>query len=143
MNFRFRCHVHRPLVGVLMVRMILLAFFVLQRRFTRQLGETATVLFPLVFVVFLVRHHFQDEDLLADKENSRDEPVLVAAITRGAACVAKWLDQTLQLRPEGFEPPTYGSEDHCSIQLSYGRNQLFAGYMPRAILRRQCMPASR
>ena len=25
------------------------------------------------------------------------------------------------LRPEGVEPPTYGSEDHCSIQLSYGR----------------------
>ena len=25
------------------------------------------------------------------------------------------------LRPEGFEPPTYGSEDHCSVQLSYGR----------------------
>jgi hypothetical protein len=25
------------------------------------------------------------------------------------------------VRPEGFEPPTYGSEDHCSIQLSYGR----------------------
>src|SRR5713226_4508874 len=26
-----------------------------------------------------------------------------------------------RLRPEGLEPPTYGSEDHCSIQLSYGR----------------------
>jgi integrase len=25
------------------------------------------------------------------------------------------------IRPEGVEPPTYGSEDRCSVQLSYGR----------------------
>jgi Phage integrase family len=25
------------------------------------------------------------------------------------------------VRPEGFEPPTLGSEDRCSVQLSYGR----------------------
>ena len=28
------------------------------------------------------------------------------------------------LRPIGVEPITYGSEDHCSIQLSYGRGVL-------------------
>jgi hypothetical protein len=26
-----------------------------------------------------------------------------------------------QIRPAGLEPATYGSEDHCSVQLSYGR----------------------
>ncbi len=35
-------------------------------------------------------------------------------------CEIPWFFCDLRLLPEGFEPPTYGFEDHCSIQLSYG-----------------------
>jgi hypothetical protein len=37
------------------------------------------------------------------------------------------------VRPEGLEPPTLGSEVRCSIQLSYGRIQLF-----QSLPRRSC-----
>ncbi len=33
-------------------------------------------------------------------------------------------DKEYKVRPKGVEPLTYGSEDHCSIQLSYGRKNL-------------------
>ena len=32
-----------------------------------------------------------------------------------------------KVRPEGLEPPTLGSEDRCSIQLSYGDIRLSRG----------------
>src|SRR2546421_10832336 len=41
------------------------------------------------------------------------------ALPRDSRRMAHDLDS---VRPEGLEPPTYGSEDHCSIQLSYGRS---------------------
>ena len=41
---------------------------------------------------------------------------------RSKTCFARAAEiATLPIRPEGLEPPTLGSEDRCSIQLSYGR----------------------
>jgi hypothetical protein len=37
-------------------------------------------------------------------------------------------DDTYKVHPEGFEPPTLGSEDRCSIQLSYGCMMLGRGW---------------
>jgi integrase len=39
------------------------------------------------------------------------------------------LHPNASLRPEGLEPPTYGSEDHCSVQLSYGRKCLIFSFL--------------
>ena len=41
-----------------------------------------------------------------------------AAYSNGMALA---LPQVVMARPEGFEPPTLGSEDRCSGPLSYGR----------------------
>ena len=40
---------------------------------------------------------------------------------RKAKSQTEWPGSSLCVRPEGLEPPTPGSEDRCSIQLSYGR----------------------
>ena len=41
-------------------------------------------------------------------------------VASSCICIAA-TGERKQVRPEGFEPPTLGSEDRCSIQLSYGR----------------------
>ena len=45
------------------------------------------------------------------------------------------------VRPEGLEPPTLGSEDRCSIQLSYGRNLLTTVRFQHS--RRRCAKTAR
>jgi hypothetical protein len=36
-----------------------------------------------------------------------------------------WKSPGRKVRPEGFEPPTLGSEDRCAIQLRHGRSLTF------------------
>lgn len=44
------------------------------------------------------------------------------------AVLAKQLGAAREMHSEGLEPPTYGSEDRCSIQLSYECDPIFIGF---------------
>ena len=47
--------------------------------FSGRPGKTAALLFPFVFVVLFVRHHFQNEDFLAGIQHPRNQAILVSA----------------------------------------------------------------
>ena len=49
------------------------------------------------------------------------KPASASARNRKLSRVKLEVVLVFQVRPEGFEPPTLGSEVRCSVQLSYGR----------------------
>jgi hypothetical protein len=57
-----------------------------------------------------------------DEQNCRNHFVPRKGLTRPTAHDCKHIeyDRAIQLHPVGLEPTTLGSEDRCSIQLSYG-----------------------
>ncbi len=65
-------------------------------------------------------------DANANAKASGQEP-LNPFQDKGFDSQSRDLSPSVQVRPEGLEPPTLGSEDRCSIQLSYGRK---LGYFP-------------
>ncbi len=53
------------------------------------------------------------------KSRTNGRPVLIGLLFGGDSRLG--LSRIKMVRPERFELPTLGSEDRCSIQLSYGR----------------------
>ena len=61
--------------------------------------------------------------LWGDKWGDLPSPPKSRELVSGAQTLTH--QQFKKARPEGLEPPTLGSEDRCSIQLSYGRISSF------------------